>query len=78
MKVPDKFPEGSRFVFGFSGDEFASIPGKGWFKASDDGASLIPLPGMAAEGPATGSPASEAAFVATLAKSREFAAKAAS
>ena len=37
MKVPDKFPPGSKFVPTFGGDWFAMIPGEGWFKFSDDG-----------------------------------------
>jgi len=71
MKVPDKFPSGCRFVFGFSGDEYVSLPGEGWFKASDDGKSLIPLPGMDDKGPKSGAVVSEEAFVACLKRSSE-------
>lgn len=70
MRVPEKFPAGCKFVFGFSGDEFVRIPGSGWFRASDDGASLVPLPGMPPEGPRTGAVTTEDAFVACLARSR--------
>ncbi len=46
MKVPDKFPPGSRFVPTFGGDWFAELPGKGWFKLSDDGETLGECPLM--------------------------------
>lgn len=71
MKLPESFPAGCEFVFDFSGDEFVKFPDGNWFKASDDGNSLIPLPGMEPEGPRTGAPATEEAFLACAARSRE-------
>ena len=47
IKVPDQFPAGSEFVPTFGGDWFVDLPGKGWFKLSDDGSTLDPRPGMA-------------------------------
>lgn len=75
MKVPDKFPDGCEFVASFSGDEFVKFPDGGVFKASDDGAELVPVKSLPARGAA---PMSEAAFLSCAAKSRAFAAKAAS
>lgn len=74
MKFPDKFPEGCEFFASFSGDEFVRFPDGGIFKASDDGASLVAVKSL----PARGAPMTESAFVACAAKSRAFAAKAAS
>ena len=75
MKIPSEFPPGCEFVAGFSGDEFVRFPDGAWFRASDDGASLLPLPGMDPAGPRSGAPMSESAFVACAARSRELTAR---
>lgn len=46
MKVPDKFPDGCRFVPTFGGDEFVCFPDGSWFEFSDDGTELMPRPRM--------------------------------
>jgi hypothetical protein len=71
MKFPDSFPAGCTFVTNFS-DDFVRFPDGAWFKMSDDGASLVPMPGMDPRGPATGAPISEARFVGCAATSRAF------
>lgn len=73
MKFPASFPAGCTFVTDFS-EDFVRFPDGGWFKLSDDGAELVPMPGMDPRGPASGAPLSEAAFVGCAAKAREFAA----
>ena len=37
MKVPSKFPEGTKFWASFSGDEFVELPDGKVFRASDSG-----------------------------------------
>ncbi|MBI3156584.1 MAG: hypothetical protein HYZ20_14400 [Burkholderiales bacterium] len=74
MKFPDKFPPGCSFVASFSGDEFVEFPDGRVFKASDDGAELVPVRSLPARGAA---PMSEDGFLSCAAKSRAFAAKAA-
>lgn len=74
MRIPEVFPAGCVFVAGFSGDEYVRFPDGAWFRASDDGASLVPLPGMDPAGPRSGAPMSEAAFLSCAARSRAFAA----
>lgn len=48
MRLPDKFPKDCVFVPTAGGDWFVEMPGKGWFKLSEDGDSLDPRPLMAA------------------------------
>lgn len=75
MKVPDQFPPGCSFVASFSGDEFVEFPDGKVFKLSDDGAELAPAGRLPVKSAAF---ISEGKFLSCAAKSRAFAAKAAS
>lgn len=70
MRVPEKFPAGCKFLASFSGDEFVRFPDGAWFKASDDGATLVALPGLGEAGPRGAAPITEAAFLDCAARSR--------
>lgn len=69
MKVPEKFPEGSRFWASFSGDEFVVFPSGEVWKLEESGAELRKIVALPRSGCA---PIEEAAFRSAAASSREF------